>query len=299
MIPKYLILFIGVKPMEQEHKSNPLASLMRQPKIYIRLPSSGKYWPEGSINPTMNDEYPVFSMTARDELLLKTPDALMNGQAVVDVIQSCVPNILDAWHTPNIDLDVILIAIRLATYGQKMETTLTVGKEDMSYNVDLRQLLENLMNTITWDEKIEIGNQMALYVRPINYAAMSQTNIKNFETQKLLGIVNDSELTEEEKIAHFKKSFEAITNITLAIISQSVYKIESVAGTTDDPVHIADFLSNCDREIFEAVKNRLDTLRQHNTLKAIKVRATPEMIANGSEDEIEVPLVFDAANFFD
>jgi len=299
MIPKYLILFIGVKPMEQEHKSNPLASLMRQPKIFIRFPSDGKYWPEDSLNRTMNGEYPVFSMTARDELLLKTPDALMNGQAVVDVIQSCVPNITDAWHTPNIDLDVILIAIRLATYGQKMETTLTVGKEDMSYNVDLRQLLENLMNTITWNEKIEIGEQMALYIRPINYAAMSQTNIKNFETQKLLGIVNDSALSEEEKIAHFKKSFETITNITLSIISQSVYKIESVAGTTDDPSHIADFLANCDREIFEAVKNRLDTLRQHNTLKAIKVRATPDMIAQGSEEEIEVPLVFDAANFFD
>ena len=285
--------------MDQEHKPNPLASLMRQPKIFIRLPSNGKYWPEGSLNHTINGEYPVFSMTARDELLLKTPDALMNGQAVVDVIQSCVPNITDAWHTPNIDLDVILIAIRLATYGQKMETTLTVGKEEMAYNVDLRQLLENLMNTITWDEKIEIGDQMALYIRPINYAAMSQTNIKNFETQKLLNIVNDSELSEEDKIAHFKKSFEAITNITLAIISQSVYKIESVAGTTDNVDHIADFLANCDREIFEAVKSRLDTLRQHNTLKAIKVRATPDMIAEGSEEEIEVPLVFDAANFFD
>lgn len=284
--------------MENEHKPNPLAQLMRQPKIYVKLPSGGKYWPEGSLNPSLNGEYAVFSMTAKDEMLLKTPDALMNGQAIVDVIQSCIPNVLNAWHAPNIDLDVMLIAIRLATYGQKMDSSLTVGKEDMGYSVDLRMLLENLMNTITWDERIEIGNTLAIYVRPINYHAMTQTNIKNFETQKLLSVVSDSELSEEEKIEHFKRSFEQITNITLSIISDSVFKIESVAGTTEDPEHIKEFLANCDREIFEAIKKRLDDLRTTNTLKSIKVKASPEMIANGSEEEIEVPLIFDAANFF-
>ena len=46
---------------------NPLSSFMRQPKIYIRLPSGGQYWPAGSIIPTENGEFPVYSMTARDE----------------------------------------------------------------------------------------------------------------------------------------------------------------------------------------------------------------------------------------
>jgi hypothetical protein len=60
-------------------------------------------------------------MTAKDELMLKTPDALMNGQATVEVIKSCVPSIKNPWHMPSIDIDTILIAIRIATYGENME----------------------------------------------------------------------------------------------------------------------------------------------------------------------------------
>ena len=104
---------------------NPLSMFMRQPKIYIRLPSGGEFWPEGSLEATETGEYPVYSMTAKDELILKVPDALMNGQAIVDVIQNCIPNVKNAWHAPNIDLDVLLIAIRIATYGEMMTTPIT------------------------------------------------------------------------------------------------------------------------------------------------------------------------------
>lgn len=79
--------------MTIQSKVNPLLGYMRQPKIYIRLPSNGLFWEEGSIDIPENNEFPVYSMTAKDELTFKTPDALMNGQAIVDVIQSCMPNI--------------------------------------------------------------------------------------------------------------------------------------------------------------------------------------------------------------
>ena len=91
---------------------NPLSMFMRQPKIYIKLPSGGLFWPNGSLELSETGEYPVYSMTAKDELMLKVPDALMNGQAIVDVIQHCVPNVKNAWKIPTIDLDIILIAIR-------------------------------------------------------------------------------------------------------------------------------------------------------------------------------------------
>ena len=41
-------------------KPNPLMGLMRQPKIYITLPSQGKFWPEGALIPTATNEYPVY-----------------------------------------------------------------------------------------------------------------------------------------------------------------------------------------------------------------------------------------------
>ena len=65
---------------------NPLANYFRQPKLYLRLPSQGKFYPEGALDHSQIDEYPVYAMTAKDELMFKTPDALMNGQATVEVI---------------------------------------------------------------------------------------------------------------------------------------------------------------------------------------------------------------------
>ena len=72
---------------------NPLQKYFRQPKIYLSLPSKGHWYPEGAIEMTENGELPVYAMTAKDELAFKTPDALLNGQSVVDVVKSCVPTV--------------------------------------------------------------------------------------------------------------------------------------------------------------------------------------------------------------
>ena len=71
-------------------------------------------------------EVGVYPMTAKDEMLLKTPDALLNGEATVTVIQSCIPAIKNAWAMPSIDCDAALMTIRMATYGNKMTVPITV-----------------------------------------------------------------------------------------------------------------------------------------------------------------------------
>jgi len=98
-------------------KINPLAGYYRQPKIYLDLPSKGNYYTQGSLDVSEDGRYPVYAMTAKDELMYKTPDALMNGQATVEVIKSCIPSIKDPWKMPSLDVDACLVAIRIATYG--------------------------------------------------------------------------------------------------------------------------------------------------------------------------------------
>ena len=119
--------------------ANPLAKYFRQPAIYIKLPGAGKFWAEGSLNLPVNGEIPIYPMTTRDEVTLRTPDALMNGSGVVSVIESCCPNIIDAWKTPTVDVDAILIAIRIASYGQQMdvETTCPHCNEKNTHALDL------------------------------------------------------------------------------------------------------------------------------------------------------------------
>jgi hypothetical protein len=279
-------------------KVNPLLGHMRQPKVYIKLPSGGKYWKEGALNLSVNGEYPVYSMTAKDELVLKTPDALMNGQAVVDVIQSCLPNVKDAWACPNIDVDVILIAIRIATYGHMMPLQVTHeelenGSEE--FEVDLRTILDQLQADIAWDERIEVKENLVMYIKPVDYATANKNNLAEFESQRIMQIVQDDKITDDQRLEYFKESFKRLTDITVNLITSCVYRIDSEAGSTDEPEFIKEFMENTDREVFDAVKNKLDKLRETNGIKPMKLN-----ISQDPENPkfVELPIVFDYSSFF-
>lgn len=283
--------------------SNPLASFMRQPKIFIKLPSNGEFWPAGSINKTENGEYPVYSMTAKDELMLKVPDAVMSGQAVVDVIQHCVPNIKNAWLMPSIDLDAILIAIRIATYGEKMNTPLDIGTEleSLEYQVDLRTVLDTLMSQITWDPVVPVNDDLTIFVKPVNYRQLSESALKTFETQKIIQVANDNNIPEEEKLKIFKDSFSKLTEVTIGLVQSSIYRIDSPNGSTDNLAFIKEFIENTDKEIFNSIQKHLDNLKEINSIKPLKVPVTEMMKEKGykgTEETIEVPLVFDPSTFF-
>lgn len=272
---------------------------MRQPKIYIRLPSNGEFWPTGSLTPSETGDYAVYSMTAQDELLLKIPDALMNGQAIVDMIQHCVPNIKNAWHTPAIDIDVILIAIRLATYGEQMTTPITIGELEMEYTVDLRSVMDTLLNQISWDPIVPITDELTVFVRPINYKQMSSSAMQAFETQKIIQMSNDDKISDEDKIAIFKESFTKLTNVTIGMVGASIYKIDSSQGTTDNPMFIKEFIDNSDKAIFNKIQKHLEHLKEQNSIKPIIVPVTEEMRATGvTGDTIEIPMTFDSSTFF-
>jgi hypothetical protein len=273
---------------------------MRQPKIYIRLPSGGEYWPAGSLTPSETGDFPVYSMTAKDELMLKIPDAVISGQAVVDVIQHCVPNIKNAWKIPSIDLDVILIAIRLATYGEKMNTPITFGEDiEMEYTVDLRTVMDSLMSQISWDPVVPINEDLTVFVKPMDYKQLSESAVQTFETQKILQIANNSTMSEDDKIRAFKESFTKLTEVTIGIVEKSIFRIDSSEGSTDNPRHIKEFIENADKDIFNIVQAHLENLKTINSIKPIQVTVTDEMKAQGiTGDTVEVPLVFDPATFF-
>ena len=285
--------------MENTQQSNPLAMFMRQPKIYISLPSGGKYWPEGSLEMPSNNQLAVYSMTARDELLLNIPDALMNGQAVVDVIQNCVPSIKNAWEVPSIDMDVILIAIRLATYGEMMTSPVKFGEVEMDYKVDLRTVMDQLMRTISWDTAVEINDNLTVYVKPISYKRMTDTAIQTFETQKIMQLANDQTVEELQKLELFKESFRKLSGSTIGVVSDSIYKVDSINGSTEDPKFIKEFADNIDKDIFNKIQEHLVKLRDQNAIKPIKIAVTDEMREQGITDEfVEFPLVFDPSTFF-
>jgi hypothetical protein len=278
---------------------NPLKKYFRQPKIYIKLPSSGNYYPPGSLEMTDSGELAVFAMTAKDEITMKTPDALLNGQSTVDVIQSCVPSIKNAWMVPSIDVDAILIAIRIATYGENIEIDVRIPNttETKTYTTDLRFALDKLRDA-AFDPVVDINDQLTAHIRPVTYQEYTKNAIKSIEEQRIFQIVNDSEITDEEKQRRFSDSFKKLTEITISSVSQSVAKIVTPEGDVSDPAFIKEFIDNADKEFFAKIIDHLEIQRNKFSMPAFKIQTTPEEQAQGAPVEFETPIALDAANFF-
>ena len=166
-------------------ENSPLAKYYRQPQIYIKLPTGTDYYPEDVVAKTTTGEHPVFPMTANDEILFKTPDALMNGQATVDVIQSCMPNIKDAWQIKSYDIDTILIAIRIATYGETMDLQFNVPKINTQeqHTLNLPAALEEIKKEKIVSE-IKLKDGLKFDTQALTYRDMTQTSLQTFQQQK-------------------------------------------------------------------------------------------------------------------
>ena len=179
---------------------NPLRKYFRQAVIHLRLPSAGRFYPPGSIDLPPNGEVPILPMTAVDEITSRTPDALFNGSAVVNVLSSCVPNIRDAWTIPAVDFNSLLAAVRIASYGHEMEISSTCPKcgQTHPYTIDLRWALDQLRMP-DYDTPAVIGDLNCFFV-PMTYQQLNEVSQVQYEDQKLMQIINSSETTEEEKM---------------------------------------------------------------------------------------------------
>ncbi len=271
---------------------NPLSNYFRRPSIYITLPSKGKFYPEGALELTENNELPVYPMTAVDEITYRTPDALFNGTSIIEVIQSCMPNIKDAWAIPSIDLDTILSAIRIATYGHTLEigTTCPKCEEEAEYGVDLRKIIEQL-DVGEYDNTINVGD-LEIHIKPLTYKDINESSLVQFEEQKIASVLEDAEMAEEEKLKLLSKTFKKISEVTITTMSKSVEYIKTPETMVSDSEQINEFLHNCERSIFETIKDKVLTLRSNSELKPLKIKCTE------CEHEYEQPFTLDMSNFF-
>jgi len=280
--------------------TNPLGKYYRQPQIYIRLPSRGKYYPADVFTPTETGEIPVLPMTAKDELSFKTPDAMMSGQSTVDVIQSCVPNFKNAWKMVNYDTDAVLLAIRIATYGETMDVNyrVPVTNEEMSHTVNLPALLENLARIDVVDEA-NTKSGFRIKMSPLDYQTLTQVQVAQFEQQKIYATVNNSALSEKEKSTQFVKSFKVLNNINFSMLVDSISEITTPDGATVvDKSQIKEFCDNCDAKVINEIQDELAKVRAQAQIQPIKLKATEDQIKRGVPASYEVPITFDSSNFF-
>jgi len=272
--------------------NNPLKQYFRQPAIYIKLPSQGKNYPPGALTMPPTGEWPVYPMTAIDEITYRTPDALYNGQATVNVIQSCIPDIKDAWGIPSTDIDTLLIAIRIATHGHDMDfnTTCPACQHESEQTMDLRTVLDSIQ-VADYSKTVHAGD-MEIFFKPLNYKHVNNNNQMQYENQKLLQMLPDSGIPDAEKMTALSDALKKITDITVVALAQSIAAVKTPQALVSEPEFIEEMLKNCGSKLFNQIRDFILDLKASSEMQPLK------LVCSECTHKYEQSITLDMASFF-
>jgi rRNA maturation endonuclease Nob1 len=270
--------------------NNPLKQYFRRPSIYLKLPSGGAGYPAGALSRTETGELPVYPMTAIDEITSKTPDALFNGTAIVEIIKSCVPDIKDPWSIPSTDLDAILIAIRSAAQGNDMEieSECPSCKEIAAYAINLIGMLQT-MKPGDYTKELQISD-LFIKFRPLMYREMNQAAMAQFEIQKMFSTIET--LAEEERTKKTQEAIIKITEVTMAVLAQTIEYVKTPTVTVNETEFILDFLQNCDKNLYIEIRDYHASLKDSAQIKPQKIKCIH------CQHDYEQSIVINATDFF-
>lgn len=274
---------------------NPLIKHFRQPAIYVKLPSDGQYWANDSLEMPESHELPVYPMTTRDEITLRTPDSLINGTSVVEVVESCCPNIKNAWEMPSVDVDALLMAIRIASYGHEMTITAQCPhcKEAHEYIVDLRNSMAKIVMP-GYEQLLEIDG-LKIKLRPQPYYSVNKVNMTRFEEQKMMDHLRNADVPEQQRIESFKQQMRKLVDLNLEVVADSTEYIQLPDNTVvSDQKFILEFLNNCETSFTKKLQDHFASLNE-------QAGTQKEHIICGNADckkPFDSSMDFDYASFF-
>lgn len=209
-------------------KENPLITSLRLPGETFQLPSKALLYKNNEVSKRVlesDGEVHVFPLTTYEELLLKTPDLLFSGQAIVQTFSRCIPDILNPMQLLSKDVDFLLVALRKVTYGVEAEITYDHecdNSKEHKYIINTKQFFDSTKSLDVTEEieqgwPITLSNGQTAIIRPF----LQQHVVES--AQRTMTFPDVGEMT----------SLEFVESIRTTIIENLAPAIAEVDGISD------------------------------------------------------------------
>lgn len=278
-------------------KMNPLAKYTKIEEIFVKLASNNVIKYEKEVLKSI--KLGVCARAARDEIMLNTPDALIGGDAVIKVIENCVPGIEEAGELYVNDVEQLLIAIKVASKEEhyEIQTKCPECGHEGAFHRDLKTLLD----TMTYFEEqpvIELSNGLKVYFKPYTWNEYSEFGSRMFQEQKkseyIDSIEGDGDEVFELKKKLFTEVFEGMTQLNFDMIVQSISKIEIPDGTeVTEAEFITEWVSSLPKSILKEVRETSDIIQDIGISHEMEVECS-ECHHEWTIDKLR----YDPSNFF-
>jgi len=278
--------------------NNPLLSAYRKPAMYIQLPSGGKYYqPKPKLS--VDGEIAIYPMTARDELITKTPDALFNGEATSALIKSCVPDIADPEQIPVNDLLTLLLAIRQASYGDSIEVDVTCPscKHINNMAFDANSIINTANKLEDTASQTEVSGGFLVELKPYSLRDRTLLQIQQVKQTKMIQALSQaSDMTEEEQTEHFGKTFIDIANLTIELIANCIDSVShptELEESVNDKEMIKEWLTSITKKDYDQIKDVVEKLSESGINEIFKVKC--QECGHAWDSQVDL----DMSNFFE
>jgi DNA-directed RNA polymerase subunit M/transcription elongation factor TFIIS len=231
----------------------------------MKLPSGTSYYTPDVVTFTDKGEIGVMPMTGKDELAFKNPDALLNGEALIEVLTSCVPAVKQPRALLTNDIDALITAIRYATFNDSLETALSCPKcgYDNTFKLNLQYALDN-MEELDPEYIVHLDTGVSVFVKPYAFPDLLKGLHSNFEQAKLQRAVESQTLSDNDRSAIFGKAFKELATIKFELMLGGVVKVvdESKGINVSDKKFIKEFLYNIDKKSVDKIHDLLTKINQ-------------------------------------
>jgi hypothetical protein len=288
---------ISQEELMQHNPHNPLSKYFRAPKLYIKLPSEGQFYPPNFLNTAVNGEIAVYPLTAIDQILLKTPDAILNGEAMLKVVKNCVPDVSDPKLLVEPDINVILLAIRIASSGATAEWKISCPNcnHENLFDVNLTDILATAQ-PVTGTSEILVNNSLRVKVRPYNFEQRNKQILNEIEESQTLKLLNaNTESDENQKMAQLSEHVNKMAQRTFDVLAMSIESvtIEETGEVVTDSQYIQEFVKGISRTQADVITSSIRTLNQSGLDTVNKFKC--ESCAHEWSQQLD----FDPTSFFD
>lgn len=285
-------------------RTNPLQNFFRKPKLSVLLPSRGRWYPKNTLTKPTVDIYP---MTAADDLRFKTNEVLLNASAISELIQSCIPDIADPEQMPVLDLDVLILAIRQASYSSTIKASVSVPNTALTLTLDLdiQDLIQNFANAAElWDEKLTLINEqdesLTVILRPVTLKSMFSATRSLIRQQQATAEITMSSRQADEKIAELDNQMKSLSTVSINMVVDSISEILTQDGfSIKNAGEIRQFLNQLDLAYFKAIQKHIEEQKALISFKSIQITSTAEQIAAGAPETWAANIQFNINNFFE
>ena len=230
--------------------TNPLIEDLSFPPISICLPTSGYWYDDGVVDPIADPlDLEVKPIGILAEQNFRDPWLLASGKAIPRLIKEVCPAILQPEELAEVDIEAILLATRLASYGDMMKLThkcqyKNVDAEGDGEGCDEENELDlNIQEFITrYDQIRNFEDYMVelaavahkVYLRPTPYKQSLQVLRQAVKAEQTFRLFDDMTaedfVMDSDKIGNYTQLADLTSDVTVSSIVESISYVTTVKG---------------------------------------------------------------------